>query len=88
MADLVDPDQIEAIVGIERHMTWHYANAVSAEQTLYILHSQRCKAFTPDLRECRYSKALDKGINLFVWADRQDMPVRITIDHNGQLIPL
>ncbi len=35
-------DQIEQIVGIRRHSQAHFGRAVSAERTVYILHSQRC----------------------------------------------
>ena len=40
MTDLVDPDKIEQIVGIKVPCGWHCARAVSAEQTVCILHSQ------------------------------------------------
>lgn len=62
MSDLVPTADIERIVGIERHQTAHYARAVSAEETVYILHSHDCKNSGIDLRECRYSIALDRGI--------------------------
>ena len=35
MTDLVPADQIEQIVGIQRHPYRHYARAVTAEQTVY-----------------------------------------------------
>ena len=38
MSDLVNPADIERIVGVQRHPKRHYARAVSAEQTVYILH--------------------------------------------------
>jgi hypothetical protein len=39
MTRLVDPSEIERIVGIKRHPLWHYARAVTAERTVYIMHS-------------------------------------------------
>jgi hypothetical protein len=88
VSDLVDPDKIEAIVGVERHATRHYARAVSAEQTVFILHSKRCLLGTPDLRECLFSVALDNGIDLDVWADHQDRPMRVSINRSLRLIPV
>lgn len=61
MAELVDPAEIEQIVGFARHATRHYARVVSAEQVVYILHSQRCVSSGRDLRECPFSIALDNA---------------------------
>jgi hypothetical protein len=69
MSALVDPTVIEKIVGVRRHSREHYGRAVSAEQTFYILHSQRCLDSGVDLRECVYSVALDEGIKSYVWDD-------------------
>lgn len=87
MSDLVASDQIEAIVGAPRHNTQHLARAVSDEQTVYILHSQRCLDSGIDLRECAWSLALDKGIDLADWRDHQDGPVVVAIVH-GRLFPV
>ncbi len=62
MSGLVNPDQIEQLVGIRRHQTEHFGRADSTEQTVYILHSQECKDSGIDLRECPFSIALDQGI--------------------------
>ena len=86
MNAIVNTDEIEQIVGIERHQTRHYANAVSAEETVYILHSHACKDSGIDLRECRYSKALDLGIEMYVWAEYQDRPMRAAITRSGRLV--
>jgi hypothetical protein len=87
MSDLVDSSRIEAIVGVNRHRQAHYGRAVSAEQTVYILHSQRCLDSGIDLRECRFSVALDRGINLAVWDDLQDRPVVLGV-WQDRLMPL
>ena len=63
MTTLVDPSEIEGIVGIKRHEHDHYGRYVSAEKTVYILHSQWCVDHTEDLRDCLYSKALDEQVN-------------------------
>lgn len=86
MSDLVPTDEIEQIVGIQRHHKRHYGRAVSAEETVYILHSHQCKSSGIDLRECRYSVALDQGIDERDWADAMDVPVRLTINRSGRLI--
>lgn len=87
MSDLVPADQIEQIVGVERHPTRHYARAVSAEQTVYILHSHRCKDRGVDLRECLFAVASGKGIDEDDWSDMEDRPVQVTINRSGRLIP-
>lgn len=86
MSALVPGDQIEQIVGVERHATRHYARAVSAEQVVYILHSHECKDSGIDLRECPFSVALDRGIDEYDWSDREDRPVLVRV-RNGFLIP-
>jgi hypothetical protein len=89
MTNLVNPVHIEQIVGVKRHPQRHYGRAVSDEQTLYILHSQRCRDKGLDLRDCRFSVALDRdGIELEVWDDLQDRPVILGLDLQERLIPL
>jgi hypothetical protein len=89
MTDLVPTEDIERIVGVERHQTAHYGRAVSAEQTVYILHSHDCKNSGTDLRECRYSTALDRGILMAQWAEHQDVPVKLWVDGGSErLVPL
>lgn len=75
----VSHTEIEAIVGHERHRQVHLARAVTEEQTVYILHSQHCKDSTPDLRDCRFSLALDRGIDLEKWDGMTDTPVAIFV---------
>lgn len=88
MTRLESADKIEGIVGAKRHATDHLARAVSAEQRVYVLHSQECSASGIDLRECAFSIALDDGIDLGVWADYQDAPVVVAIDDEyDDLVP-
>lgn len=75
MTQHVDADQIEDIVGIPRQRHRHVARAVSAEQTVYILHPQECLDMTADLTMCTFSETLDNGIDMDVWAELQDRPV-------------
>lgn len=86
MSELVPADQIEAIVGITRQDSEHYARAVSSEQTVYILHSRDCLNSGIDLRDCPFSLALDNGIDLDVWQELQDRPVHVMVDH-AELVP-
>lgn len=89
MSQLVDPTEIEAIVGAPRHPTLHLGKAVTSEQTLYVLHSQECLDSGIDLRECEYSIALDLGIDRVPglskdrpvpgWDKRSDVPVVLGI---------
>ena len=87
MSDLVNAEEIEQIVGAKRHPTRHIGRADSGEETVYILHSMRCKARGIDLRECSYSRALDMGIDLDVWDGWEDKPVVLGL-HRPGLIPL
>lgn len=84
MTDIVDPEIAATIVGADRHATDHIGRAVSAEQKVYILHSQECLDTQIDLRWCEFSKALDRGIILNRWIE--DMPVRLAIV-DGRLEP-
>ncbi len=77
MTDIVSAEDIERTVGVQRHATEHWGRAVSAEQTVYILHSQQCKDTTPDLRDCPYSLALDDGIQPADWTEDVAVPLRI-----------
>jgi hypothetical protein len=82
MTNLVPTDQIESIVGAQRHPTDHIARYVTAEQTVYILHSHACKDWTLDLRNCPYSIALDRGQGEDAaphWQAQADRPVRVQI---------
>lgn len=87
MTDLVQPDEIEHIVGVTRHRKAHYGRAVSDEQTVYILHSKECLDSGIDLRDCRFSIALDRGIDLRRWDGYEDKPVALGV-WETKLIPL
>lgn len=87
MSDLVPAEDIERIVGADRHWSRHIGRADSETQTVFILHSGRCKTSGIDLRACSYSRLLDMGINSEVWADWQDEPVVLGIGRAG-LIPM
>lgn len=80
MSRLEAADKIEGIVGAKRHPSDHLGRAVSAEQRVYVLHSAECVSSGIDLRACEYSVALDRGIDLGIWDDYQDMPVTLIID--------
>lgn len=90
MSDLVDPTEIEHRVGRRRHTTLHYGRADYETSQVYVLHSEECRSSTPDLRDCEYSIALDRGIEAFYpwlfWSTRQDQTVPLTIG-KGWLIP-
>lgn len=75
MTDLVDPRDIERIVGRKRHPRYHFARFDSEKQTFYILHSAECVEKTEDLRDCRYSMSLDLGVRTEDWIDSSDRRV-------------
>lgn len=87
MSNLVPARDIERIVGIERHRTAHYGRASSTEQIVYILHSKACLDSGIDLRECRFSVALDRGIDERRWTGHEDVAVALGI-WNDDLVPL
>lgn len=80
MTNKVPSDTIEGLVGEKRSATLHFAKAVSDEKTVYILHSKRCLIETPDLRNCKYSLALDNGIDMLAWEKCMDQTVWVTIE--------
>lgn len=90
MSERVPAEQIEQIVGIQRHQTEHFARAVSAERVVYVLHSHECRDSTPDLRTCPFSLALDRGIEcrgmVPTWQGVLDRPVRVDV-FSGRLVP-
>lgn len=89
MSRLESSETIEAMVGAPRQEDAHLGRAVSAEQRVYVLHSQRCVDAHRDLRTCPYSVALDEGIDLDIWQDYQDRPVELAIDEDHfDLVPL
>lgn len=87
MSELVNPELIEQIVGARRHAHQHLGRAISGEQTVYILHSQQCKDSGVDLRECEWSLALDRGIDLRDWKGHEDRAVVLAIIHD-RLFPV
>lgn len=88
MSNLVPTEDIERIVGVERHETQHYARAVSDEQTVYILHSRECLDSGRDLRECPLSLALDNGIDPAEWVEDQPVKVRVEgVYEHTRLVP-
>ena len=79
---------IEQKLGMKRDPVEHLAIAVSAEQRVYILHSQQCVDTHPDLRECPFSVALDLGIDEEAWGFHEDVPVLLSIcPDNDDLLP-
>ena len=87
MSNLVPPSEIEGIVGARRHPTDHQGRAVSSEQTVYVLHSKACVDSGVDLRDCPFSVAMDRGVDLDgAWSGREDEPVTLAIV-DGELEP-
>ena len=80
---LVPPDEIEGIVGAQRHSWQHLGRAVSADEQVYILHSTECIKHGVDLRLCRFSLAMDKhGIDATWMIDLTDRPVVLSIEND------
>jgi hypothetical protein len=90
MTRLVPATDIEQLVGAKRHATEHIGRAVSAEKTVYVLHSEDCRdrhdAGERDLRDCPFAIAQDYGILLEDWEGHEDQPVGLSIE-TGLLTP-
>ena len=86
MVKKMTPDEAIEKVGRERHPTYHYARAVSAENMVYVLHSAACLA-NDNIMDCTYSKALDRGIETVLADWVFDEPVQVTV-RRGRLVPL
>lgn len=87
MSDRVPTEDIERIVGVERHEWAHIGRVVTDDQRIYVLHSQHCFYTHDDLRACRYSTAMDQGLWPEAWEDWEDTPVFLDIDEDGYLVP-
>jgi hypothetical protein len=83
VADLVPAEDIEQIVGVQRHTSEHFGRAVSGEERFYILHSRACRNSGIDLRECPFSVALDRGIDPAEWIP--DVPTMLDLV-DGRLV--
>lgn len=81
MSDLVDPHEIERIVGLTRSQTEHFGRAV--DDVMYIMHSLDCLNSGIDLRDCEYSKAMDNDITIIPGGEGQ--PLRLSV-LNGVLL--
>jgi len=87
MSDLVASNRIEGVVGARRHETLHLGRAVSSEAVLYILHSKECKATGYDLRDCEFSNAVDRGLDINIWASFMDRPMALEV-FDGLILPM
>lgn len=87
VADLVDPGQIERIVGARRHSIKHLGRVVTADHTTYILHSEHCRSRGLDLRECAFSVAMDDGVDDAEFEGYTDRAIVMGVDSNGVLLP-
>lgn len=87
MSDLVPADEIERLVGVERHPTVHYGHDAADARTFYILHSQQCLDSGIDLRECSFSTALDyHGVDPKLWEHYAKRPIPLTFQM-GRVAP-
>lgn len=87
MTDLVDPEEIETIVGAPRHETLHLGRLDTPRGAVFILHSAECLAAGEDLRFCRFSIALDEGVDELLWHGWRNKPVVLAVLMDGYLSP-
>ncbi len=72
---------IERIVGVKRHQTWHIIRGDNPTGMAYVLHPHDCLARHDDLSDCPWSLAIDRG---GVWLP-DDKPHHVRL-RNGELI--
>lgn len=87
MTELIDPSEVERLVGAYRHPTDHLCRADSFHEATYLLHSKACLDSGIDLRTCEYALAQGNGIDTDVWDGRMDAPVLVAIV-DARLVPL
>jgi len=87
MTDLVDRSEIEKLVGARRSPGAHLGRADSEAGKVYILHSQVCLDSGMDLRGCRFSIALDFGIDMDDWEGFEDETVGLLV-FEDRLMPV
>lgn len=88
MTELVSPNDIEAIVGTRRHADLHIGRLDTARDAVFILHPKRCLDLGHDLRECRFSIALDDGIDPQIWFPWRNQAVVLAVLIDGYLAPI
>ena len=86
MTELIDPSEVERLVGAYRHPTAHLCRADSFHEATYLLHSKACLDSGIDLRTCEYALAQDNGIDTDVWEGREDEVVLVVIS-DSHLVP-
>lgn len=87
MSSLVNASIVERIVGRERHPILHWARLNPDDQTVTILHSQACIETSTDLRECRFSLAMDRGVDAR-YVRLTGQPLIAHVDEEGLLAGL
>ena len=87
MSTLVDPGEIETIVGARRHSVKHLGRLITETRTVYVLHSHLCRNTGRDLRECEFSIAMDEGVDWTLFTEQLDRPIIMGVDSRGLLMP-
>lgn len=87
MTQLVNPSEIESIVGAHRQVVAHVGRWITDIDTVFIMHSHHCLDRKIDLRECEYSTALDRGLDPDKWLGKMDVAVFLDV-RDEELIPL
>lgn len=86
MTQLVDPEKIESIVGVKRHARAHFGRMSHTDRILYILHSKLCLEDNEDLRQCKFSLALDRGLDPKKWEGFENLTIPLQVI-DDKLVP-
>lgn len=87
MSKKVDPSAIEKIVGAPRNRKAHFGKLMSDEDRMYIMHSHECVRDNEDLRQCKFSLAMDRNMPEAIWNKYADKTVLLGV-MEGALVPL
>lgn len=84
------PEFIETKMGVSRHQRLHIAMVCPDETMVYLSHPEECEARLNDrsLTECKYSYAMDTGIQTKIWTRAMNSPQFVIINHQGTLSPV
>lgn len=84
------PEFIETKIGVSRHQRLHIALVSPDEMMVYLSHPEECEARlnSRSLTECRYSYAMDMGIQPELWTHAMNSPQFVIINYKGTLSPV
>ena len=90
MVTPIPAEEVETLVGRQRHETLHFARADTKAQRTYVLHSVECLNIEGlPSPSCAFITAQEQGIDEVSgeWEGCEDQPIQIEIDDDGFMVP-